>query len=243
MSIPRIIHLNWMQGWDNFPEKLKPNVESIISKNPGWKVMKWDESRILNALQGTPYLNTYKSFKLLHQRVDFARYVLLYMFGGVSLDTDIEALRPLSETPYINTSNFIVSEKPHSTSINNATILVSKENPIMKYVIDNIDTKECDKSDYKCIQATTGPYAFNRLISKFKDQIVVLDKSFLEPCTSLDPYCSPKEHSVLNHKHELSWISPWHKKAIQSYFIAKNFKVEIVMLIALVIILYFIFKK
>lgn len=243
--IPKLIHLIWFQSWNEFPERFHNNVRSIIEKNPDYKIFYWDDASMQEELKtiGQEYLDKYNSFKLLHQKIDYFRFAILYSRGGISVDTDVLALRGFDELPNINTSDLIVSEKPHSKSMNNATILANKNNPILKYLIDNIDTTPCreGESNYKCIQRTTGPYAFNKLLQPFKDQIVVLDKVYLEPCASLDSYCSPSEESVLNHLHELSWLKTWHKNVIKSYFVVKHYKyhvlIGIIILIALILIL------
>lgn len=238
------IHFFWHQGWSQFPQRLQSNIDSVISKNPNWKVYKWDDVSIREELKnfGQQYLDKYDGFKLLHQKIDYARIILLHIYGGVSIDTDIVALKGFDSLPNINTSDFIVSEKSWNKSINNATIFSSKNNPILKHVIDNIDTTPCrdNESDYRCIQRTTGPQAFNKLLKPFRDQITVLDKDYLEPCTSLDSYCSPKENSVLDHRHELSWLKPYHKNAIKSYFFLKHYRYQIIvgiLILALLIIL------
>ena len=240
-------HFIWMQGWDKFPEKFRANIQSVIDKNTNWKIYYWDEGSILEELKnsGQEYLDKYNNFKLLHQRVDYARYFLIWKFGGASIDTDIVALKGFDSIPNIDTSDFIVSEKPHSKSINNATILSSRNNPILKYVIDNIDIKPCGEyeSDYQCIQRTTGPYAFNKLLKPFKDKIVVLDKSYMEPCSSLDKYCSVKSNTILDHRHELSWLKPWHREAIKMYFEVKHYKYQILIALIIIIILILALKK
>ena len=244
--IPKNIHLIWYQSWDEFPERFHANVRSIIEKNPDYKIFYWDNESMREELKdmGQEYLDRYDSFKLLHQKIDFFRYAVLYNRGGISVDTDVVALKGFDSVPNIETSDLIVSEKPHSKSMNNATILASKNNPILKYLIDNITTP-CgeNETDYKCIQRTTGPYAFNKILKDFKEDIVVLDKVYMEPCASLDSYCHPSEESVLNHLHELSWLKPWHKNLIKSYFVAKHYKYQILIGIIILIVLILILKR
>lgn len=239
--IPKIAHFIWYQGWDKFPEKYHANVDSIFCKNPNWQIKQWDNNSIREELKslGQVYLDKYDNFKILHQKIDYARYVLLYIYGGVSVDTDVVALKGFDSTPNIDTSDFIVSEKPHSKSINNATILSSKNNPILKHVIDNINTKPClnYQSDFQCIQNTTGPYAFNKLLKDYRDQITVLDKSYFEPCASVDPYCVIPDNSVLDHRHELSWLKPEHKKVMRLYYEAKHYIGYILFFILLLILI------
>lgn len=246
--IPKNIHFVWYQGFANLPDKLRPNVQSVIDKNPDWKPFFWDDVSMQKELKnlGQEYLDKYNSYKLLHQKIDFFRYASLYSLGGVSIDTDIIALKGFDSVPNIETSDFIVSEKPHSKSINNATIFSSKNNPILKHVIDNIDTEPCGEyeSDYKCIQRTTGPYAFNKLLKPFKNEIIILPKEYLEPCASLDSYCKISPNlTILDHRHELSWLKPWHKNVIKSYFVAKHYKYQILIALIIIIALILILRK
>ena len=245
--INKNIHFVWHQGWNEFPEKYLTNVESVINKNFDWKIYQWDNESIRAELKnlGQQYLDKYDSFKILHQQIDYARYALLYIYGGASVDTDVIGLKGFDSTPNIDTSNFIVSEKPHNKSINNATILASKNNPILKHVIDNIDTTPCGEyeTDYKCIQRTTGPRAFNELLQPFRNEITVLDKSYFEPCASLDPFCDPKENSVLDHRHELSWLKFYHRDAIRLYFIIRRYRFHILIGLVIIFVITLILQK
>lgn len=248
MSISKSIHFIWYQNWNNFPEKFLSNVESVINKNLDWKIYQWDNESIRKELKnlGQVYLDKYDSFEILHQKIDYARYALLYIYGGASVDTDVVGIKGFDSTPNIETSDLIVSEKPHNKQINNATILASKNNPILKHVIDNIDTTPCGKyeTDYKCIQRTTGPYAFNKLLQPFKNEITVLDKSYFEPCASLDPFCSPDaENSILDHRHELSWLKFYHRDAIKLYFTVMHYRYQILIALIIIISLILILRK
>lgn len=250
MAIPKNISLIWLQGFENLPEKFLPNIKSITEKNPNWKIYKWDENSIRQELKnlGQEYLDKYNSFQLLHQKVDYARFTLAYIYGGAFLDTDVVAIRSLDETPHLNDEDdiLILSEKPHSKQMNNATILVTPKNTIIKYLIDNIDTTPCGdyESNYQCIQRTTGPYAFHRLLKNFKDQIIVLDKKYFEPCASLDDYCEIDPNlTILDHRHELSWLNPRHKNLIKLYFEAKHYKVQILFGLVIIILLILILRK
>jgi mannosyltransferase OCH1-like enzyme len=238
-----------MQGFDKLPSKLNGYVQSIIDKNPNWNILKYDDTSIREELKnlGQEYLDKYNNYALLHQKVDLARLCLLYIHGGVATDTDIIALKGFDSTPSLDTSDFIVSEMPHKKAINNATILCSKNNPIMKYVIDNIPNTPCKSGEgnFYCIQRTTGPYAFNKLLKNYKGQITVLPKVYFEPCSSYDPYCFPDPNlSILNHKHELSWLKQWHKEGIKIYFEVKHYRYQILIgLIILILIIILISRN
>lgn len=230
----------WLQGWDSLPKKYDANLQSIINKNPDWQVNQWDEPQILDVLKsmGQPYLDKYNSLKLLLQKVDFARYAILHQFGGVSVDADAVALKSFNETPHLNDSDFIVSKNSISSFINNATILVSKSNPLMKELLDSIAT-DCKsyQGDTLCVLNTTGPIAFTKFINKHRNEITVLDPSYLEPCSGMDKYCQVKPNSILDHRHEGSWVSPTFKGIAKvHYFLIEHKAIVISILLALILL-------
>lgn len=235
-TIPRHIHAIWWQGWASLNPILSDKVKSVIEKNPNYQYIKWDEKSIREVMKDYPeYLKKLDSFELLHNKVDFSRFFLLWRFGGVSLDTDIVALKNLDEVPYIDSSDFIISKStsaPFENLIahgkreyfNNATILVSPQHPILKGLLDHILTLDCSVAKmgkYRCVQYLTGPEAFTDYVIKFKDTIKVLESSFLEPCAGTDNYCEIPENSVLDHQHEGSWIGGY-RGIGEAYFTVKN---------------------
>ena len=66
MTIPKITHQIWMQGWKNLPEKFQENVEILHEMNPGYTHMKWDEEslRIECSKFGADCLKKFDSFEL-----------------------------------------------------------------------------------------------------------------------------------------------------------------------------------
>jgi hypothetical protein len=78
--------------------------------------------------------------------------------------------------------------------------------------ITETDFKESDfltKELY--INATTAPSKFNELIYKNRDDVLILDHKFFEPCFSVDPLCTIDDDSIMDHKHELSWFNGFMK--------------------------------
>lgn len=257
--IPKIINITWMQGWDKFPSKYESNIQSIVEKNPDYKIMKWDERNIRDIVRylGEDYLRKYDSFTTLHQKIDYGRYILLYTFGGISVDVDVKAYKSFDETPHINTSNFLVSynssnafenyiKHGKAVSLNNATILVSKNNEILKGLIDHILALSCDinQSKESCIQETTGPREFTKYLNQYKDQITILDNIYFEPCPGSDENCEiNSELTILDHQHEGSWLSDGTKVMSSVYYKIKQHKIKILIAMAIIVILILIFKK
>lgn len=258
MTIPKNIHLVWMQGWDSLPDKFASNVQSIADKNPGWKIFKWTEKGIRDTVAklGPEYLAKYDSFNLLHQKVDLGRYAILYTYGGASVDTDVVALKGFDETPNLKTSDFIVSynssnafenyiKNGRSVSLNNATILVSKNNPIMKGLIDHILGLSCtiDQSKESCIQGTTGPKEFTTYLNQHKDQITILDNVYFEPCGGNDTECILPEAAILDHQHEGSWVRDSHKQISRIWYGIKRNRAAIFAVFGTIILFFILTSK
>lgn len=242
-----------MQGWDNLPDKYLPNVNSVVQNNPGWTFMRWDDKgvRDLIAREACEYLDKYNSFTLLHQRVDFARYLILYVYGGVSVDTDVLAKKGFDTLPELQTSDFIVSKNSTDSFINNATIIVSEKNPLLKELLDSINP-ECSftgidsaTTNALCINNTTGPGMFTKFINEHLDRITVLDNSYFEPCSGYDKSCQAegiKENTILDHQHEGTWIPPVIKNGLSAIYFFKRNWMLLIMFILIVILVILLLK-
>lgn len=244
MAIPKIIHSIWFQGWSQLPPQYNSNVQSVITNNPGYQYIKWDQDTIRKVVSdlGPTYLAKYDGLKIMHQKIDFGRYAILYTFGGISVDIDAMAHKGFDSTPHISDSDFIVSDNSTGKFINNATILVSAKNPLMFLLINSIDG-DCKfyQSDFFCVLQTTGPFAFTRFIKSHLDSVTVLPSVYFEPCSGLDDNCSVSDKTILNHKHEQTWVNPLFKSVAEQYYKIKPYK-NIFIIVFILLILFFVIK-
>lgn len=240
MSIVKNIHQIWFQGFGQLPDKYKSNIDSVRRLNTDWTHYQWDDNKIryiLNTYFPSQYIQKYDSFKYLHQKIDFGRYAILYVYGGASIDVDVVAIRSLNEVPDIDTSDFIVSYNASNRienlvkagrveMLNNATILVSRNNPILKKLLEHILTLRCDEnqSKYSCISDTTGVNEFTDFILPYKDQIKILDNKFFEPCSGSDASCEIPQTAILDHQHEGTWVDDNYKTIARIYYHCKKYK-------------------
>ena len=214
--IPKITHQIWIQSWSELPTKFAENVELLHSLNPEYEHMKWDDAglRAQCALLGPHVVAKYDSFQNLVQRVDLGRYVVAYNFGGVTVDVDMKSYKPISATPGLATSDFIVSQSAFPATlvgfINNALIMVRQHHPVLLEIINAICACAAKEEDYISkelyIGATTGE-PFYRIIMERQSEIRIIDSRYFEPCFSVDPICSPDRTAIMDHRHELSWFS------------------------------------
>ncbi len=263
MSIPKVIHQIWLQGENNLPSKFNNNIKTIKDNHDKWQYYLWDEKDILELIKNDKDLiNKYYKFMYLHQKVDFAKIVILYNYGGIYIDIDAYTNKNLDElfANYVDYDLVIsdlkdigfISNMSICRSIgkcyNNGIFISKKKADILKYMIDNFET-ECLFIDSKiqCIQKTTGPYIFNKIINKYikldnrenKSKIKILNYDYLEPCTM--DICDITNNTYIVHKHENSWINNTVKSVM--HFYVKYFKfINVLLLVMLFLVLFCLYK-
>jgi hypothetical protein len=96
-SVPRRVHLVWMQGAAAMPPKYAPNVAAWRELHPGWEVRLWDEAE-LRALAQAAFsrwarLMDPRVLPVLIERCDVGRVFPLAALGGIYADLDYTPLR------------------------------------------------------------------------------------------------------------------------------------------------------
>lgn len=92
--IPKIIHYCWFGGKE-LPEDAKKCIQSWQKFLPEYEIIKWDEENFdINSNKFVKEAYQAKKFAFV---TDFVRLYALYNFGGVYMDTDVEALASFDE--------------------------------------------------------------------------------------------------------------------------------------------------
>ena len=105
--MPRVAHMIWMQGWNELPARMRPFFEHnrAWAEAQGWTLTLWDAHSIEALLQSAhvpgAWRAKYAAYAHLHQRVDLARYIILYLRGGMSVDADARVLADPLASPTI----------------------------------------------------------------------------------------------------------------------------------------------
>lgn len=110
--IPKIIHQTWKSA--SVPAHLARWAQSWRDHHPGFQYRLWTDQEIENLL--SEYFPEWQSiFRAYHQpisRIDLARYLILYRFGGIYADLDEECIRPIDDL--IEGQQFVIGEEPRS---------------------------------------------------------------------------------------------------------------------------------
>ena len=91
-KIPKKIHYCWFGG-NPLPEDAKKYIESWKKYLPDYEIIRWDENNFdfsVNDYVREAYENKKWAFI-----TDYVRVYVLYNYGGIYMDTDVEVLKPL----------------------------------------------------------------------------------------------------------------------------------------------------
>jgi mannosyltransferase OCH1-like enzyme len=189
----------------------------------------------------------FDSYEHLIQKVDFGRYVIAYLYGGITLDCDMEPFRPLDEIPEIDFSPLIVGKSNDSRFetcsmtfghllndewfLNNAFIACKPKNPDIKRLIDSCINDRTTCEDYfcrvYCISTTTGQI---RMSTVLKDS----NMTILYPDLLESEYHNSKTFFI--HDHDLSWSDSYSAFFMKGYLFVKEYKKPAILLLTIIIL-------
>lgn len=95
--IPKRIHYCWFGG-KPIPAELQKCMDSWRKFCPDYEIIRWDESNY--DIHKSPYMEQAYAHKKWGFVSDFARLDILYQYGGIYLDTDVELIRNLDALLY-----------------------------------------------------------------------------------------------------------------------------------------------
>ncbi len=95
--IPKVIHYCWFSG-KAMPDSFKRCIESWEKYCPDYEIRRWDEGNY--DITKNQYMKTAYEKEKWGFVPDYARLDILYNYGGIYIDTDVELVRNLDELLY-----------------------------------------------------------------------------------------------------------------------------------------------
>ncbi len=93
-SIPKIIHYCWFGG-NPLPELAQKCISSWRKFFPDYEIKEWNEQNYdVNKILYTKQAYEAKKYAFVS---DYARFDILYQYGGLYFDTDVEVIKPMDE--------------------------------------------------------------------------------------------------------------------------------------------------
>jgi len=94
IQIPKTIHYIWF-GDSPVPDKFKPYIESWYKYCPDYEIKEWNESNY--DILTHPFMRETTAANRPGFTADYARLDIIYRYGGIYLDVDVELLRNIDE--------------------------------------------------------------------------------------------------------------------------------------------------
>ncbi len=210
--IPKVIHYCWFGG-GKLPELAVHCMASWKKYCPDYQIIRWDESNF--DLEYNQYVKDAYKAKKWSLLTDVVRLKVIYDYGGIYLDTDVEIIRPFDDllqnkafmgiesTGGINTGSGYGAEKGLS---------------LLKELLNGFEsTTFCDTEPaiFSIMQKTMQRkgYIFNNKIQMI-DNVTIYPMDYFAPVN----LSTRKLHITLNtysiHHYSGSWIDKDKKKSI-----------------------------
>ena len=179
--IPKIIHQIWIGG--QVPEKYKGWQESWQKMHPDWEYRLWTDEDIADF----PFTNRaqFDAIEQLGGKVDVWRYEILYLYGGLYADMDMECLQPF-DVLHHSYDCVLGLENGGYFHLGNAIFAATQGHPVMRNCIELIGELEVRPHSHEEIIKCTGPICLTEAAIKYLQRthdtrIIALPHSYLFP--------------------------------------------------------------
>jgi inositol phosphorylceramide mannosyltransferase catalytic subunit len=104
---------------EHVPKKYNRFIESFNKHNSEFTIMFWNMDKVKKLFDDNPVIAKYKNtwYNLPHhiQKCDMARFIIMYIYGGIYIDLDFMCFKNLS--PLLNRDLLLVFEPPEHSEI------------------------------------------------------------------------------------------------------------------------------
>lgn len=212
--IPKIIHYCWF-GRNPLPSSAKRCINSWKKYLPDYEIKEWNEDNF--DVNSIPYTRDAYAAKKYAFVSDYARFWVLYHYGGVYFDTDVEVIRPMDD--FIAKGPFMGWEKPGSTGVYSIApglgLAANKEQPLYQEILHgfehlNFYDENGERNNYSMIPLVTDLLTQKGL--KKDGSIQVIDNVILYPSEYLCPmeYFTGKvtitDNTYAIHWYSMTWL-------------------------------------
>lgn len=169
VEIPKLIHYCWFGG-NPLPDDAKKCINSWKKFCPDYKIIEWNENNF--DINCCDYIQqAYKEKKWAFVS-DYARFWILYNYGGLYFDTDVELIKPIDDI--LEKGSFMGTEKQYSTDkkkiITNVNpglgLAVYQNHKFLKQMLDIYNTKSFIKNKNEIDYTTIVELTTDKLIKE-----------------------------------------------------------------------------
>jgi mannosyltransferase OCH1-like enzyme len=188
-SIPPILHFIWIGS--PLTLEAKRAVESWEKHHQGWEIRVWTDEEVKNFSWTEDRLQqSFNDASTWAEKADILRLDILYQFGGIYSDMDVNCLQPFHDLIVQNITFFSCFELNYASRhygasfyVGTAVMGASKGSPLMKYCLNHLKTQQ--EAPSEGILKRTGPGLVSRAcqaaLLDHTDHILILPCSYLYP--------------------------------------------------------------
>ncbi|MDR1688873.1 MAG: hypothetical protein LBS21_09735 [Clostridiales bacterium] len=209
--IPKLIHYFWFGG-KPMPEQNKRFIDSWRKFCPDYDIIEWNENNY--DFSRHPFTKEAAKEKMWSKVASYARFDVVYKYGGIYMDTDVEVIKPLDELLYNN--GYIGFESRKRINGGSGFGAVKNFNAIreIRDYFDNIPFKNKDGTcnltacpEYET--ASLIQYGFKRLSADFQiiNGLTVYPMEFFNPILPFTMLNNFTKNTFSIHHYDISWVS------------------------------------
>lgn len=209
-NIPKIIHYCWF-GKNEKPDIVKKCIKSWRDILKEYEIIEWNEETFdINCNEFVKQAYDLGKFAFVS---DFVRVYVLYNYGGIYLDTDVEIYKEFTEDILSNESFFGFEEK---NFIATSTIGARKGNKFIKQFLDLYDNKtflnEDGSEDILTNVAIVSNLAkqidikLDGTYQKVEGSTTIYPQEYFSPYDYINCYSKATENTYTIHYYYKSWL-------------------------------------
>ncbi len=216
--IPKVIHYCWFGGKD-IPEQNRIWMDSWRKYCPDYEIVEWNESNY--DIKKNKYMYDAYQAKKWGFVPDYARLDIIYQYGGIYLDTDVEVIRNLDELLYQDAFAGVEGSKNINFGLGFGAV---PQFPLIKKLMTEYSNQSFYSSD-GTINLTAAPTLQNPFFRKLgyinNGEYQKLDKLSVYPEKMLSGKCSytgkisPTKDTFLIHHYDGSWVDEGRKRRVE----------------------------
>ena len=241
-NFPKIIHQIY-GFWDKkIPSNIQNRIDTWKKLHPDYEYILWDKKKSREFIKNNYewFLRLYDGYDYNVQRTDALRYFLLYHYGGIYSDIDLEPAKSLNTLLKKHCNKKCKLYKSSNSDLLTNDFMISKPKNIFWKKIFNeliLNYNFSSLSKHLTVMYTTGPLLLDNAYEKFKKKkknIYIINTKYINNCDISIPKPAKNKEAYLIRYDGNSWHGI--DSTIINFFY-KNY------IIILVIILTFILFK
>ncbi len=222
-KIPKVIHYCWLSN-DPLPQKLANCIETWKKYCPDYEILNWNFERLGNHCP--IWVKQAFETKKYAFAADWVRAFVLYNYGGIYLDSDVEILKPLDNL--LDNAYVLSFEANSHETIEAAVMMAAPGMPFFKDLLSYYDGRRFKRQDgtldtyplpriineickkkyhLKSIKSPAG----YKLINGDENIINVLPAEYFSPKSLTTGKISLTDNTYTIHHFAGSWLSRWAK--------------------------------